>query len=67
MERDQGKEGSMKMKKRIPMFIALAALTAAIAINVCVKEPELEPDEVYPLANSRISWEQTYYGGAWNE
>lgn len=55
------------MRKRIGMIIALAVLAAAVVINVSVKEPELEPDEVYPLANSMISWEQTYYGGAWSE
>ena len=45
----------------------IAVLAAAVVINVSVKEPELEPDEVYPLANSMISWEQTYYGGPWSE
>ena len=57
----------MKMRKRIGMIIALAVLAGMILLNVNVKEPELEPDEVFPLANSMISWEQTYYGGAWSE
>ena len=54
------------MKKRLPMIMALAVLAGMIALNIAVKEPELEPDAVYPMANARISWEQTFYGGAWD-
>ena len=54
------------MKKRIPMMMALALLAGMIVLNVTVKEPELEPDAVYPMANAHVSWEQTFYGGAWN-
>ena len=57
----------MKMKKRIPMILAMAVLAGMIALNVCVKEPEIQPDTVHPMANARISWEQTFYGGGWNE
>ena len=60
-------EGSMKMKKRIPMFAALALLAGMIALNVYVKTPELEPDMTHPMANARISWEQTFHSGAWSE
>lgn len=55
------------MKKRIPMILAMAVLAGMIALNVCVKEPEIQPDAVHPMANARISWEQTFYGGAWSE
>ena len=48
------------------MFIALLILAAMIALNVAVPEPVLEPDSVYPMANSRISWEQTFHAGAWS-
>lgn len=54
-----------ELKKRVPMFIALLILAAMIALNVAVPEPVLEPDSVYPMANSRISWEQTFYEGPW--
>lgn len=54
------------MKKRIPMIIAMLILAGMITLNVTVKEPELEPDAVYPMANAHVSWEQTFYGGAWN-
>ena len=54
------------MKKRIPMIIAMAVLAGMIALNVCVKEPEPKADGVFPMANSRVSWLQTYYPGAWD-
>lgn len=53
------------MKKRIPMFLAIALLAGMIALNMAVKEPELEPDGVFPMANAKISWEQTFHSGAW--
>lgn len=55
------------MKKRIGMMIAMAALAGAIALNVWVKVPEREPDVTHPMANAKISWEQTYFSGAWSE
>ena len=53
------------MKKRIPMIAALLILGVMIMLNVLVKAPELEPDAVFPLANAKISWEQTYHSGGW--
>lgn len=66
MEDRERKEGSMKMKKRIPLIMALAALAGMIALNVWVKAPEREPDVVHPFANARVTWEQTFHSGAWN-
>lgn len=60
-------EGSMNMKKRIPMFIAMALLAAMVIISAVVPEPEEKHDVEYPMANAAISWEQTFYSGAWNE
>lgn len=57
---------TFELKKRVPMFIALLILAAIIALNVAVPEPVLEPNSVYPMANSRISWEQTFHAGAWS-
>ena len=65
MERDE-KEGSMKMKKRIPMFVAMALLAGMIALNVCVKEPEEKADKTFRMVNTNISWQQTYYPGSWD-
>lgn len=56
-----------QMKKRVPMIIALLILAGMIAMNVAVPEQVLEPDSVYPMANSRISWEQTFYEGPWGD
>ena len=56
-----------EIKKRVLMFIALLILAAMIALNVAVPEPVLEPDSVYPMVNSRISWEQTFHAGAWSD
>ena len=54
------------MKKRIPMILAMALLAGMIALNVGVREPERKPDTEHPFANARISWEQTFYSGAWD-
>ena len=59
-------EGSMTMKKRIPMFIAMVLLAAMVIISAVVPEP-VTHDVEYPMANAAISWEQTFYSGAWNE
>ena len=56
-----------ELKKRIPMILAIMLLAVMVALNVCVKEPELEPDGVFPMANAHVSWEQTYFSGGWTE
>lgn len=65
MERDE-KEGSMNMKKRIPMFIAMALLAAMVIISAVVPEP-VTHDVEFPMANAAISWEQTFHGGGWSD
>ena len=55
------------MKKRIPMFLAMLLLAAMVIINAVVPYPEEEHDAEYPMANAAISWEQTFYRGAWGE
>lgn len=55
------------IKKRVPMIIALLILAGMIALNVAVPEPVLEPDSVHPFVNSKISWNQTFYGGPWGD
>ena len=62
-----GKYITSELKKRVLMLIALLILAGMIALNVAVPEPVLEPDSVYPMANSRISWEQTFYEGSWGD
>ena len=48
-------------------MLAVMMLAAAIMVNVFVKVPGWEPDAEYPMANAKISWEQTFYSGAWGE
>ena len=57
----------MKMKKRIPMFIAMALLAVMVIVCAVVPYPEEKHDAEYPMANAAISWEQTFYRGAWGE
>lgn len=64
MERDT-EERSIKMKKRIPMFIALLLLATMVIISAVVPEP-VTHDVEYPIANAEISWEQSFHSGAWN-
>ena len=54
------------MKKRIPMFLAMLLLAVMVIIYVAVPEPEGKHDAEYPMANAAISWEQTFYSGAWD-
>jgi hypothetical protein len=55
------------LKKRIPMILAIMLLAVMVALNVCVKEPELEPDGVFPMANAKVGWLQSYHNGGWTE
>lgn len=55
------------LKKRALLILALLILTGTIVMNVTVKEPALEPDEVFPMANANITWLQSYHAGAWSE
>lgn len=65
MERDE-EERSMKMTKRIPMFIAMLLLAAMVIISAVVQEP-VTHDVEYPMANVNVTWEQTFHAGAWSE
>ena len=56
-----------ELKKRAGMIISLLILATMITLNIVVKEPELEPDEVFPMANSNVSWLQSFHAGAWSD
>ena len=55
------------IKKRVPMFFAIFAALAMLVLNLAVKEPEIQPDSVHPMANANVTWLQTYYSGTWGE
>ena len=60
-------------KERQGSIIFIVVIILAIIIGLLWNYLEsgeaegLKPDAVYPMANARISWEQTFHGGAWNE
>ena len=67
MKYSTGHSITRQLKMRVPMFIALMILAVAITLNIAVKEPEIEPDEIYPMANASVTWLQSYHAGAWSE
>ena len=53
----------------ILMLLLLTVMAAGIGYVIgswCCAE-EIKPDAVYPMANTNISWEQTFYSGGWTE
>ena len=53
----------------ILLFILLITISAGIGyvLGCWSSAEELKPDAVYPMANTNISWEQTFYSGGWTE
>lgn len=49
---------------RIAMSILAAVIVALIGLNMTTAEDE-GFDVSYRMANAHITWEQTYYAGAW--
>jgi hypothetical protein len=60
-------------KERQGSIIFIIMIILAIVIGLVwnylesSEAEELKPDVVYPMANTHISWLQTYHGGGWNE
>ena len=53
---------------RAVMTLILAAILCwgGIEIHMILHRPaEWKPAESFPMANAKISWEQTFHGGAW--
>lgn len=50
----------------IIMSVLAAAIIALAGADMAL-ETEKTWDSEYPMANSRISWEQTFHSGAWSE
>ena len=48
-------------------IVAVAILLEIMAGYFAGKAIEKTWDACYPMANSRISWEQTFHAGAWSE
>lgn len=63
---------STKSIKRKAAAIGAAAVIIAVTVYAAAAAAGAagawrEPDAVYPMANSRISWSQTYHAGPWGE
>lgn len=57
-------------KARFILFLLLAcAIAAGIGwlIGSSVNAEGIQPDAVFPMANTNISWEQTFHSGSWAE
>lgn len=56
--------------KRKTFMIALAAVLAVVAMEIAAgtamdRAGEKHWDTIHGMANANISWEQTWYSGAW--
>lgn len=57
----------MSRKSFLITLAALLAVIIGLAVeDFCVADEKPVWDVSYPMANTRISWEQTYHAGAWN-
>ena len=63
------RKGSKEMSRK--SFIIALVILAAIIIGLCVlianEWNRKTWDTEHPLTNANISWEQTFYKGAWGE
>lgn len=53
----------------IIMTVIMLAIIAWGVMEICgvFDKPEWEPTVSYPMANAKISWEETHYYGGWTE
>ena len=63
---------STKRQKRKGNLIAVALVIIGVAVYAgaeiqAARAIGPEPDVVYPMANSHISWSQTWHAGSWGE
>ena len=57
-------------ERKVFAIIMAVFLLAVIAVGVLAlfgvfDKPAWEPDVYYPMANAKVSWEQTFYAGGW--
>lgn len=48
------------------LLLAVVITAGAMELNGVFDKPAWKPDTVYPMANAKISWEQTFFSGAWD-
>ena len=56
-----------KQGQIICIVLILLAIAAGLVWNALEEDRRaVKPDTVYPITNANISWEQTFYPGAWD-
>ena len=64
----EGRKGSrMTRKSFIIALVIIAALVIGMFVLMNAEENRKTWDTEHPLVNSNISWEQTWYKGAWSD
>lgn len=57
----------MTRKSFIIALVIIAAVITALCVLLVAEENRQTWDTEHPLVNSNISWEQTFYKGAWSD
>lgn len=47
------------------VFLLAVIVVGVLALFGVFDKPAWEPDVYYPMANARISWDQTFHTGGW--
>ena len=65
----EGRKGSKEMTRKsfIIALVIIAALVTGMFVLMAAEENRQTWDTEHPLVNSNISWEQTWYKGAWSD
>lgn len=57
----------MTRKQFLVALVIIAALVIGMFVLMEAEENRKTWDTEHPLVNSNISWEQTFYSGAWSD
>lgn len=57
----------MTRKQFLVALVIIAALVIGMFVMMAAEENRKTWDTEHPLVNSNISWEQTFYRGAWSD
>ncbi len=57
----------MTRKSFLIAMVIIAAVIVALCVLLVAEEGKRTWDTEHPLVNSNISWEQTFYSGAWSD
>lgn len=57
----------MTRKQFLVALVIIAAVVTGMFVMMAAEENRRTWDTEHPLVNSNISWEQTFYRGAWSD